>query len=148
MKTFFVSCCAFISYQAQVFRTLSMVFHTKWPSFHTPNNQFHTHFIFHSSHRQTHCTHSFTTERTSHVCGCFLWPNYVAQSSSDPTGWLSPASTAPTWQMTFWPGIGRTHQKKNSDLFYTQKGMKSTHKGMKNHCFSRKLLFYTWKRIL
>ena len=40
VKTFFVSCCAFISYQAQVFRTLIMVFHTKWPSFHTPNNQF------------------------------------------------------------------------------------------------------------
>jgi hypothetical protein len=44
------------------------------------------------------CIHSFTTERTSHVCGCFLWPNYVAQSSSAPTGWLWPAPTAPTCQ--------------------------------------------------
>ena len=44
------------------------------------------------------CIHSFTTERTSHVSGCFLWPNYVAQSSSAPTGWLWPAPTAPTCQ--------------------------------------------------
>jgi hypothetical protein len=32
---------------------------------------------------------------------------------------------------------------KNSDFFHTPKGMKSTHKGMKNHCFSRKILFHT-----
>ncbi len=56
MILLFVVCCAFISYQAPAFRTLSMVFHTKWPSFHTPNNQFHTHhLIFHSFHCQTHC---------------------------------------------------------------------------------------------
>ena len=42
--------------------------------------------------------HSFTTERSSHLLGCFLWPNYVAQSSSSPTGWLWPAPTAPTCQ--------------------------------------------------
>jgi hypothetical protein len=32
---------------------------------------------------------------------------------------------------------------KNSRNFHTQKGMKSTHKGMKNHCFSRKIPFHT-----
>ncbi len=57
---FFVIYCAFISYQAQAFRTLNMVFHTKWPSFHTPRNQFHSHhLIFHSSHWQTHCMYTF-----------------------------------------------------------------------------------------
>ena len=98
-KLFSVVCCAFIPYQAQAFRTLSMVFHTKWPSFHTPRTNFilisfSTHLIA----RLIVCIHSFTTERTSHVCGCFLWPNYVAQSSSSPTGWLWPAPTAPTCQ--------------------------------------------------
>jgi phosphopentomutase len=32
---------------------------------------------------------------------------------------------------------------KNSDIFHTQKGMKSTHKDMENHCFSMKILFHT-----
>jgi hypothetical protein len=41
------------------------------------------------------------------------------------------------WQRT--PGTSG----KNSRNFHTQKGMKSTHKGMKNHCFSRKLSFHT-----
>jgi len=60
VKFFFVIYCAFISYQAQAFRTLNMVFHTKWLSFHTPRNQFHTHhLIFHSSHCQTHCMYTF-----------------------------------------------------------------------------------------
>ena len=35
---------------------------------------------------------------------------------------------------------------KNSRYFHTQKGMKQTHKGMKNHCFSRKHVFHTLKR--
>ena len=35
---------------------------------------------------------------------------------------------------------------KNSRYFHTQKGMKQTHKGMKNHCFSRKHLFHTLKK--
>ena len=39
-----------ISYQAQAFCTLRMVFHTNWPS--TSRNQFHAHLIFHSSHCQ------------------------------------------------------------------------------------------------
>ena len=57
-----------------------------------------SHFPLISSPIIVYCIHSFTTERTSHVCGCFLCPNYVAQSSSAPTGWMWPAPTAPTCQ--------------------------------------------------
>ena len=35
---------------------------------------------------------------------------------------------------------------KNSRYFHTLKGMKQTHKGMKNHCFSRKHVFHTLKK--
>ena len=84
----FVTYCDFISYQAQAFRTLSMVFHTKWPSFHTPRNQFHTHLIFHSSHCQPHCMYihlqlkevvifsdaSYDQITLIRVCGASCWP--------------------------------------------------------------------------
>ena len=40
----------------------------------------------------------------------------------------------------------RAPSGKNSRYFHTQKGMKQTHKGMKNHCFSRKHVFHTLKK--
>ena len=42
--------------------------------------------------------HLFTIEITSHFVGGSSWQNYVAQSSSSPTGWLWRAPTAPTCQ--------------------------------------------------
>jgi hypothetical protein len=117
------------SYLKNFFHTPIQKFHTLWKlvlfyavlSFHTEHKYFvpwswyfipsgqvfippTTNFILisfstHLIARLIVCTHSFTTERTSHVCGCFLWPNFVAQSSSGPTGWLWPAPTAPTCQV-------------------------------------------------
>jgi len=103
VKTVFVSCCVFhfipstsisypehgISYQVAKF---------SYPT--QPISYSSSHFPLFSLPDSLYVTmiHSFTTERTSHVCGCFLWPNYVAQSSSAPTGWLWPAPTAPTCQ--------------------------------------------------
>jgi hypothetical protein len=43
--------------------------------------------------------------------------------------------------------VACTTSGKNSRYFHTQKGMKQTHKGMKNHCFSRKHLFHTSKKL-
>ena len=43
------------------------------------------------------------------------------------------------------PAASSRPSGKNSDIFHTQKGMKSTHNDMKNYCFSRKLLFHTSK---
>jgi hypothetical protein len=57
---------------------------------------------------------------------------YIKLGKTDPAIWE--ASDVPA----------KTHTSgKNSRNFHTQKDMKSTHKGMKNHCFSRKIPFHT-----
>jgi len=113
LKTFFIRLYKnFIPCENCFCSMLCISFHTKdkhfvpWAWYFIPSGQV---FIPHATNFtlisfSTHliaslivCIHSFTTERTSNVCGCSLWPNYVAQSSSSPTGWLWPAPTAPTW---------------------------------------------------
>ena len=50
---------------------------------------------------------------------------------------------------TYWTNLTKLlhiTSGKNSRYFHTQKGMKQTHKGMKNHRFSRKHVFHTLKR--
>ena len=61
---------------------------------------------------------------------------------------LPPRNKPALLQATASPALEQTSQSsgKNSRYFHTQKGMKQTHKGMKNHCFSRKHVFHTLKR--
>ena len=74
------------------------------------------------------CIHSFTTERISHVCRCFLWPNYVAQSSSAPMAVTGTNCTHMTGIgfHTLFVTLCTQHRYENS-----AKGIKTAHLGMK-----------------
>ena len=99
VKSVFVSYCAF-----HFIPSTSISYSEHGISYQVAKFPYPTQPISYSSHfplislPATLYVHSFTTERSSHLLGCFLWPNYVAQSSSSPTGWLWPAPTAPTCQ--------------------------------------------------